>query len=118
VPGISAQVDMNVYNGDINAFHTLIGCLATGVNEAGGPAGISFKVYPNPANESVTIENTSPGTAEDIRVSVYDMQGRLLADQMLKQDKLSFDISAYSSGMYIVRVQTAAGIEFRKFAKK
>ena len=118
VPGISAQVDLNVFNGDINAFHSLIGCIATGVNEAGGPSGISFKVYPNPATEVITVENENPGSAQAIRVSVYDMQGQMLAEQMLSQDKISFDISSYSAGMYILRVQTPAGVEFRKFVRK
>ncbi len=64
----------------------------TGINELSIDNIIS--VYPNPANDHITIENNSFIKGQTI--SVYDIQGELLLQQPMLQAKTSVNISAFS----------------------
>jgi GH25 family lysozyme M1 (1,4-beta-N-acetylmuramidase) len=114
VPGITGQVDMNVFNGDMNAFNALIGCAVTGLAEE--KALPEFKLFPNPANDHITIENVVfDENAADV-ISVYNMQGQLILSQRAQQTEI--DISGFKTGLYVVRLQTSQGMQVKKFLKQ
>jgi hypothetical protein len=58
-----------------------------------------LRIYPNPARQSVTIENlpAAPGT-----VSIYRMDGQLVQTVTVDSSTLVLDISGLSDGLYLL----------------
>ncbi len=70
--------------------------------------------YPNPFNPSTRIEYTVPAPSR-VRISVWDMKGReigVLVDEVktVGGHEAIFDARDLPSGLYIYRMETAAGI--------
>lgn len=77
----------------------------------------SFSIFPNPANESITIEfaeNIDNGTFADI----YSIEGKLIKQVPIKQKKTEINISSLPAGIYIVEIAGNNGIAFRKLIKE
>ena len=73
-----------------------------------------IEVFPNPAQNNITVENTS----NDEMLSIYNMQGQLVLKQVLNGTKEDIDISALSEGMYIVKIEGAKCNKAGKFSKE
>jgi YVTN family beta-propeller protein len=74
--------------------------------------------YPNPFNPSTVIPFDLRSDTH-VRVSVYDISGRLVshvADQRYNAGRhnVTFHAAGISSGVYIVRMQTSAGVQTAK----
>lgn len=65
-------------------------------------------VYPNPANEQLTI---SAGENKIEKVELYDVMGRLLLNET---EQKTINISQLPNGTYVVKVYTSNGIETKK----
>lgn len=76
----------------------------------------TIKIYPNPGNDNITIENSA--FAKDQTISVYDTQGQLLILQPMLQAKTNVDITDFARGVYFVKVKTEKGMEVVKFVKE
>jgi GH25 family lysozyme M1 (1,4-beta-N-acetylmuramidase) len=116
VTGIPSQVDLNVFNGNQTAFDQLTGC-STGITELN--AGPDFNLFPNPANDKITIEHMSFNTNENEHISIYNLQGQLL--QMVsvpQQQKAEVDISSLPAGLYLLKLDTRSGSGVKKFFKQ
>ncbi|HNW89968.1 MAG TPA: T9SS type A sorting domain-containing protein, partial [Bacteroidales bacterium] len=77
----------------------------------------SFRVFPNPAKESFTIEfaeNIDNGTFAEI----YSIEGKLIKQVSVRQKKTEINISTLPSGIYIVKIAGNNGIAFRKLIKE
>jgi Glycosyl hydrolases family 16/Secretion system C-terminal sorting domain len=59
----------------------------------------NFKIYPNPAQNTVTIESE----AEDISVKVYDINGKLVFNTKKLLNK-TLDVSSFEKGTYIFKL--------------
>ncbi|MCL2289302.1 MAG: C25 family cysteine peptidase [Bacteroidetes bacterium] len=60
----------------------------------------AFQIFPNPANNSVTIKGDGL-----IRVELFDLQGRKLAEYNNLKDQLQInDLSKFESGVYFVKM--------------
>ena len=75
-------------------------------------------VYPNPFNPKVNIE-VDIASSEIFNLSIYDLQGALVQElydgtKGVGRHLYSWDASAYSSGIYFVRLTTN---EFYKYNK-
>jgi GH25 family lysozyme M1 (1,4-beta-N-acetylmuramidase) len=116
VPGITGDVDMDVFNGDMDAFNNFIGCSTVSISEKN--FNIDFILYPNPASDNITIENTSLNDNKEEMILIYNIQGQLLLQQNLQQQKTEIGISDFSDGMYFVKVKTDKGVEVKKFVKE
>ena len=76
-------------------------CVAIPEVEAKGTA-----VYPNPTQGRVTI------TAEGIRhISIYNIIGVKVFESTVNADAFEFDFSGHNAGVYLVRTETAKGVE-------
>jgi hypothetical protein len=66
----------------------------------------SFRFYPNPASQSVTLE-LPPGTGE-VHVSIYNLQGRLVVNQVFEDAPIKSDlsISFLPTGIYFITAQS------------
>jgi hypothetical protein len=66
--------------------------------------GKTIHVYPNPSDGLVGIdlgERPEQGT-----ISVYDYAGKEILKQEIKESMVNVDLSAYSQGLYFIRIQT------------
>ncbi|MGD0711003.1 MAG: T9SS type A sorting domain-containing protein, partial [Bacteroidales bacterium] len=75
-----------------------------------------FEIYPNPANDNITIENSS--LSKNQIISVYDIQGNLLIQQPVLLTKITIDVSVFAEGIYVVKVKTEKGVAVKKFVKE
>ena len=67
-----------------------------------------FLVYPNPFNETVTIESISNKTEQAI-VSIYSSTGQLIGKTLLTNGKKSIDLHDLDQGVYWVNIQSESG---------
>jgi hypothetical protein len=68
---------------------------------------VSFRYYPNPAREQVTIEAYGCETTI-VSVQVVDLWGRLLPTQYVKEEN-SLRLTDLSQGVYFVHVRLTSG---------
>ncbi|MBF8151285.1 leucine-rich repeat protein [Winogradskyella sp. F6397] len=61
----------------------------------------SIKVFPNPTNGNVSIVIPN---AQESKVTVYDINGRLLINKVSTDANFSIDLNQYQSGVYILRI--------------
>ncbi len=76
-----------------------------------------FKVYPNPATSTITIESTK---TEAQSIKIVDVLGREVIEST-KNEVLSIkniDVSQLPSGMYIIQLQSKNGVVSKKFVKE
>ncbi|KAF2518856.1 T9SS type A sorting domain-containing protein [Flavobacterium salilacus subsp. salilacus] len=66
-------------------------------------SGSVFKVYPNPANDVVTIQAGNGIQPESI--TVYDMSGKLLIENKISDSDNTFTVSGLPSGLYLLQVK-------------
>lgn len=58
-----------------------------------------IQIYPNPANDLVTIQVATDFPATT-RLSLYDMQGRLVLDKTFSEKNIQLDINSLRAGVY------------------
>jgi hypothetical protein len=78
------------------------------------PAGISFRVYPNPARDLLHISSASDISS----ISIYDIRGSLLHTWNCGSMHCMEDISWLSAGTYIIRIFTVQGSQAARFIKE
>lgn len=71
-------------------------------------------VFPNPANELVTITtNENKG-----QLIIYNTLGAVLYSKQLNATQTTVDVSAYQSGIYFIQLQTVDGMATKKIIKQ
>jgi hypothetical protein len=68
-----------------------------------------LEIYPNPANQFVTIKNN----ATEIKVRILDANGRIIEEHFDNASSHSFDLSRLIKGFYLLEIST----EHRKIVK-
>lgn len=69
----------------------------------------ALKLYPNPAQQSLSLE------AEGMtHMEVYDVLGQLVYQQDAESNKLTLNVSDWTEGLYFVKVQTQSGWFIRR----
>jgi len=81
----------------IDDFYTFLP-ICSGINEENSIENI-VSVYPNPANNNITIESLQKSTIE-----ILNIQGQTILQQKIQQGKTDIDISSLAKGIYILRV--------------
>lgn len=71
------------------------------------------KLYPNPAKNYLNVQLASKDGG---KLSILDMQGKLLEEFLLTSDFQQIDISDFSSGMYILKIQSTEGVFTEKIS--
>lgn len=64
-----------------------------------------LRFYPNPANESLTVDVTA---TEKISYQILDLQGRMVSQGYLNTGKNILNVEALSEGMYVLKTDTGA----------
>lgn len=72
----------------------------------------SFTIYSNPANSKITIEDNG-NLNEDITLSIVNNNGQEMMHRTFR-NQIELDVSPFSKGINLVKIQTKAGIEGKK----
>lgn len=100
------QYDIS-YMEEIHKFFTTNN-IQVGVNE---PTNSGLRLWPNPTSGSITIEVDA-----DMDLSVFDLQGRLLARQSVQKGLNSIDLSTLQDGLYFIK--TSEGTVSKMMVRK
>jgi len=112
VPGISgSNTDLNVFNGNMAAFDSLMGCPITGIKQ--NSLNDSFVIYPNPANDNLTIE-----TSQKCTIEILNIEGQIIKTINTANKQTTIDIRNLSSEVYIIKAKTEKGVAVKKFIKE
>ncbi|MGR7811788.1 LamG-like jellyroll fold domain-containing protein [Lacinutrix undariae] len=63
----------------------------------------NVKIFPNPTHNTVSIALPN---AEDTKISVYDLNGRLLLQQSHTSAQININLATYAVGVYLLKVET------------
>ena len=78
----------------------------------------TLSIYPNPVNDKITIADDRKLPEETI-ISIFNIKGeKIMLDKFQNQNMIEMDVSMLAKGIYLVKIQTQAGIEVSKFVKK
>ncbi|MFN6340806.1 MAG: S8/S53 family peptidase [Bacteroidota bacterium] len=103
--------------GKIDAYSAVIGAYNLAVKD-----GIhkipDFLIYPNPATEVLTVISRLHVTS-NVSVSMYSISGELiLHEQMHSNNSFQIPLISYRAGVYILKIETNAGVEIHKVIVK
>ena len=93
--------------------------VTTGMTEA--QSGTAFALSPNPAGNLLQIAMTSE-VNETAQVRIYNLTGHLLSVESWGvssgKNQKTLDLSELATGMYVLQIQTGAGLHAEKFVKE
>ncbi len=112
--GQSVYIAFNEYVADnlndgaaISLDNVVIGA-GSGIPET--PVNSLLSIYPNPTVDFINIDSYN----EIIRVKLYNNLGQLVNDDMINGNHAQINASSYSSGMYLISIETTEGTSVRK----
>lgn len=78
--------------------------------------GDNLKVYPNPAEDYVTMEYNAEGLSNDIVMTITDIDGKIVNKEKLSNsiDSINIDIKRLVSGNYILNIVSEGKIVYSK----
>jgi hypothetical protein len=78
------------------------------------PLELKFSLYPNPANSKIIITNTGK-LAKEIIISILSINGQpIMHEKFQNQNLMELDVSTFTKGIYLVKIETRTGIEVKK----
>lgn len=77
-----------------------------------------IKVYPNPANDKITVIIPNSEGTYDGKVSVYSVDGRLLIEQLTNSGMAEIPINGLSKGMYILKYSNSEHLVVTRIIKE
>ena len=76
---------------------------------------LNESVYPNPTSGLVCIQSAYPGIKQ---LTILNAAGQILIQNQNFENNIWIDATNYTSGMYIVVIQSGRNIEYFKFIKQ
>ena len=104
------------HNGEVAFSYTIGDCATLGVDNIAEKT--ILKVYPNPATDKINIDFNKISSKQNPVVYVYDLQGQLLIQQQITQERTVLNISKLVKGMYVVKVINDNNTSVSKFVKQ
>jgi hypothetical protein len=74
-----------------------------------------FELYPNPTRSTVQLSWTSTGSAS---VVLTDLNGKVLASQLVDETQTTMDLSSYTPGVYLITVQMGEQVYTARIIKQ
>jgi hypothetical protein len=117
----SQSLPFNIFEyGDYTVDVTVNGCTATSAQfinliTAVEPLRKTIKIYPNPINDHLTIENNS-GISVDTKIS--DQLGRTLFNSSIPPGSTTIESNTLSTGLYILEIKSHTDVLINKLKKQ
>ncbi|MGI4872463.1 MAG: T9SS type A sorting domain-containing protein [Janthinobacterium lividum] len=86
--------------------------VATALAAAASAAAPEVAVFPNPAANQFTVQLGGPVGA--VRATLLNVLGQVVAEQQGMGSTLTFELTGVADGVYLLRLQTAAGVSNRR----
>ncbi len=102
-------------NGCVSDKSNSIYVVVTGINML-YPDDNLIKISPNPAADKIFVEYNADNP--DGMLLIYDLEGRMIINQVLDKKNSEINISGLASGVYFLRVKNETGTLVRKFIKE
>jgi hypothetical protein len=72
-----------------------------------------IKLYPNPTNSILNIDNSS--NSQNVNICIVDVTGKILRSQFLSaSESLQLNVSGLAQGLYLVEIKSDEGATVRK----
>lgn len=101
-----------------NGFHS---CNSTSISDELMGPDQKLTIYPNPTVSTTTLLMTLE-TEEEVSISVKSIEGKLIAKgeygTMIGSHSLTFDVSDFAKGVYVIEAQIGNEIIIKKFIKE
>ena len=120
VPGATSQTFTPIDNASyfaivsINGCSTTSECMSVGVLSVEHSKGLSFDLYPNPADDKIIVN----GLKTKATVSIMDVSARVFLSTNTNSTNTEINIKNLKSGVYFVKITSDNINEVRKFIKK
>jgi len=76
---------------------------------------VSFKIYPNPVNDWLTIDL---GNQTNAKITVYDISGKRILSQDITSNIHVLDVNNLQSGMYLMTINSEGKTTTQRFLKQ
>jgi len=107
---VSCSLNPSVYSG-VDSLNVLSVAAESGADEI--PAGEAVSASPNPFNPATTIRFANPN--HNASLVIVDMSGRMVGNfENLRGRELKWNAADQSSGVYLVKIRTGAGVVSRR----
>ncbi|MBX7243831.1 MAG: SBBP repeat-containing protein [Bacteroidia bacterium] len=74
----------------------------------------NFKIYPNPASKSISIELGGEKAAKETEIGIYSLTGNLVKKEKYQENLIMIDIEELVNGVYILSVSSTGTVERQK----
>ncbi|NEN22828.1 T9SS type A sorting domain-containing protein [Cryomorpha ignava] len=71
-----------------------------------------LEIFPNPASNLLNIYFPTRGSGQ---VTVFDLSGKMLLNEIYFGEQMQVDVSDFPSGMYLIRVADDEKVAVKKF---
>jgi len=88
-------------------------CDTTGINE-NSEKKTEIRIYPNPANNQLTIEFPSYSANNKTTIELFDINGKLLNNLSIQGNKTQINLNEFPAGIYVVKVIENTSVAVRK----
>lgn len=84
----------------------------------------ALHLFPNPTLSQITLDFAAPDKIRNVEVEIYNTLGEKIKgvhkglDQMMKEARVSIDVSELPQGLYFVRIHEPAGDRMGRFVKE
>jgi hypothetical protein len=79
-----------------------------------GSEKLAFKVFPNPAQNSITVRSLQ---YDNLTITIYDIYGRLILKTSLDNNQNNVDVNEIPSGIYLMNISSPEASSTVKFLK-
>jgi Secretion system C-terminal sorting domain len=66
----------------------------------------SISIYPNPTTGAINIDVQGNSDQTPTIFTLYDLSGKVLQQQVIQSNQLVLDLSSYTKGIYILKIQS------------
>jgi ligand-binding sensor domain-containing protein len=73
-------------------------------------------LFPNPANDFITLK--MPDGLQNSTVNIFDIQGKKIKTYSINNNRERLDVSAFPSGIYLVKIQSDENYTVKRIVKQ
>lgn len=75
-------------------------------------------IYPNPATDAITIDDTNYSQGEPYQINIFDVNGREIFSKTITETYPVINISHWKSGVYLIQFEQDGKCQNKKFIKQ